>query len=229
MSDGWLFKSGAHLHLLQTLEAQFSLVRALALMSATQRSSYHQQIARTLEGKKEYAAAIIQWDLALAADPKDAQAWFDKGVAYHEMGQWQRAIDSLTQSIALRANYELAWNDRGWAKANLGRWEEAIIDYTKAIDLVPTYLVAWNNRGNAHGELSRWQECAADFTRGFELRGDLSTAEGLAVAKLAIHDGEGYRKICEGLLARSGKFEDPQTANFTAWICALAPILGPLN
>ena len=52
--------------------------------------------------------------------PKDlAGAYFKRGVAYHSLKQYDRAIDDYSQAIRLDPNYAFAYNNRGNAYDDL--------------------------------------------------------------------------------------------------------------
>ena len=66
-------------------------------------------------------------------------------------------------------------------------------------------------------------DAAADFTKAAELKPtDHSPHYWGALTELGAGDREGYRKTCVGMLGQFAETEDAQTANFTAWSCALA-------
>lgn len=86
-----------------------------------------------------------------------ASAYYDRGLAHLEKGEYDRAIADFDQSLGLDPTSAWTLNNRGmawYAKADLDR---AADDFDEAIRLDPEYALAYNNRGEVHkdrGDLS---------------------------------------------------------------------------
>ena len=68
-------------------------------------------------------------------DPEYAIAISNRGLAYNDLGQYQRAIEDGNEAIRLDPQDAVAFNNRGIAYYNLGLNERAIDDYDEAIRL----------------------------------------------------------------------------------------------
>ena len=66
-----------------------------------------------------------------------AKAFFNRGAAYDDKGQYDRAIRDYTEAIRLRPGYADTYANRGLAYVKLGRRAKAIADFRKAIALRP--------------------------------------------------------------------------------------------
>ncbi len=98
--------------------------------------------------------------------PEDlARAYFNRGRAWSDKGQFDRAIADFDQAIRLDPEYPDAFNNRGVAYAGKGQFDRAIEDYDRAIALDPNYAIAIYNRGLAAQSLGRTDEAAAYFAR----------------------------------------------------------------
>jgi len=82
---------------------------------------------------------------AIELDPKFALAWYNRGVAYDQLDQFDKAIADFSKAIELDSKYALAWYNRGMAYLDLGQKENAIADYSKAIELDSKLPAAHNN------------------------------------------------------------------------------------
>ena len=71
--------------------------------------------------------AITDDDQDIDLDPEDAEAYFDRGLAYAEKGD--RAIADYDQAIALDPQFALAYNNRGIAYGQRGDLNRAIANF----------------------------------------------------------------------------------------------------
>jgi lipoprotein NlpI len=79
-----------------------------------------------------------------------AVAFLNRGAAYLDKGQPDRAIQDYDQAIRLNPNYAAAFRNRGRAYSAKGDNDRAIADFNEAIRLDPKRAVAYNNRRNNH-------------------------------------------------------------------------------
>jgi tetratricopeptide (TPR) repeat protein len=68
-------------------------------------------------------------------DPKDATAYYKRGVAYQFKGDVDRAIADYSKAIELRPGYARAYESRGSAYANKGVYTNAVAGVTRASEL----------------------------------------------------------------------------------------------
>ena len=76
--------------------------------------------------------------------------YFNRGVAYHHKGDYDRALGDYNRVLGLNPNYAEAYNNRGVAYHEQGDHERAIEDFNTAIALKPHYAEPYNNRGTAY-------------------------------------------------------------------------------
>ena len=84
---------------------------------------------------RQYANTIQELDKAIQLDPDDAEAYFNRGVAYGELGQYQTAINDYTKAIQLDTDNALAYANRGYSYRKLGQHERGGADQDKACSL----------------------------------------------------------------------------------------------
>jgi tetratricopeptide (TPR) repeat protein/S1-C subfamily serine protease len=141
--------------------------------------------AKSSLGNKQ--AAIVDYDRAIALNPKDSQVYYNRGIAKSELGNNQTAITDYDRAITLNPKFALAYVGRGMAKAELGNNQAAIADYDRAIVLDPKLDRAYNNRGIAKSELGNNQAAIVDYDRAITLNPKNSQAyynRGIAKSEL---------------------------------------------
>ncbi len=67
----------------------------------------------------EYEDAIAEYTQAIALDPKLAEAYNNRGLAYADLGKYAEAIADYYQAISLDTKYAVSYNNRGEAKKYL--------------------------------------------------------------------------------------------------------------
>ena len=96
---------------------------------------------------------------AIHANPDDARAWFLRGNAYLDRGQYEFAASDYSKVIELTPDDAVAYNNRGIAHRNSGFTDLAVSDYTKALGLDPNYRDAHNNLGMALSDIADLRCC----------------------------------------------------------------------
>jgi len=94
--------------------------------------------------------AIDYLSNAIELNPNHAETYNKRGIAYYNLGRYQRTIEDNSEAIRLDPDFTVAYNNRGSAYAKLGQYQKAIEDYNEAIRLEPRYAKAYQNRGFAY-------------------------------------------------------------------------------
>ena len=113
--------------------------------------------------------AIANHTEAIRRDPKNANAYYNRGNAYAENGDADRAIADYTAAIRLERTFANAYYNRGNGYSNKGDTDRAIGDYTEVIRLDPKYVLAYYNRGNAYSNKGDTDRALADYTAAIRL------------------------------------------------------------
>lgn len=120
--------------------------------------------------KGRHREAIAAFDKAIRLNPRSAETYNGRGIAYDELIQYERAIKDYDAALALNPKYAEAYFNRGNAYSDLGQSERAIKDYDEAIRLDQNNSGAYYNRGVAHMNLGH-SEVAADAQAYLNLKG----------------------------------------------------------
>jgi tetratricopeptide (TPR) repeat protein len=96
----------------------------------------------------------------------------NRGVAYGELGDYDRAILDYNEALGLRPddatsirNLRVGHVKRGIAEANLGEVDAAIADFTKAIELDPSHYLAYLRRGQVLADSGQHELAIPDLEK----------------------------------------------------------------
>lgn len=123
--------------------------------------------------KTDYDCQIRLYRGQIAANPKDAEAYYGLGLALQNKDQYSESITALTAYLDsgvtnteyLADGYSL----RGYAYAQVGDHERAVSDYTRAIGYVPTKSDFYYRRGRAYNALKKYDASIPDLNKALSL------------------------------------------------------------
>ena len=115
---------------------------------------------------------------AIQLNPNYTDAYFNRGVAYGETGDYDHAIVDYTKAIDLNPNYANAYTHRGVAYHNKGEILYALQDYSTAIGLNPELAEAYTHRGNVYLSEIDIHRATEDYNAAIKLNPDSGLAYG---------------------------------------------------
>ena len=131
-------------------------------------------------------------------------AFFEKGNAAYDAGQYERALEMFDKAIESGIASEIVYNNRGAALDALGRNADAVESYTKATSSDPSYELAWHNLGNSLYMQEAFGMAAQSYAKAASLKPDRKENwSGLA----ASYGKLGKARKAKPAIARLGKFE----------------------
>jgi tetratricopeptide (TPR) repeat protein len=77
--------------------------------------------------------AIRYYDKAIALHPEFAQSYRERGLAYSNKGDFERAVEDLTKAIELDPDFSVFYTERGFYRIRTGDYDGAISDYNWVI------------------------------------------------------------------------------------------------
>ena len=107
--------------------------------------------------------AIKAYSRALELNPRDAEAYNNRGIAYHRKREVDQAIEDYSKVMELNPGLAIAYNNRGVAHNSKGKVDGAIEDYNIAIGLNPDFVDAYYNRGEVWLRRREWEKAKADL------------------------------------------------------------------
>jgi tetratricopeptide (TPR) repeat protein len=127
------------------------------------------------------AACTQLLDSKTLSATEKSNALNDRGLAYLELGQEDRADADFDEAIRLYPKNAPAYLSRGNAYSEQGRHSRAIKNYDEAIRLDPEFALAYHDRGLTYQEMGDLKRALADFEKAGELDPDnASTANDIA-------------------------------------------------
>jgi tetratricopeptide (TPR) repeat protein len=106
---------------------------------------------------------------AIRLNPELAEVYSYRGMAYSDLGKYDKAVSDYTKAIELNPDNPQSYNNRGWARDKLGQYDKAIADYSRAIRIDPHYSSAYNNRGVTYYNQGQIDKALADFDKACKL------------------------------------------------------------
>ncbi len=119
--------------------------------------------------KRDFQGAIADYTQALTLDPEYEKAYYNRGLAYLDIGELEQAVNDFSRTLQLDSQHARAHYHRGRTLILMERWEEAGGDFTRAIELDPTYAQAYRRRGDVLVQLNRTEAAISDYRKAAEL------------------------------------------------------------
>ena len=94
---------------------------------------------------------------------------YDRGEAYYEKGEYDKAFSELTKAIEIDPMLTRAYVIRGMAYNDKDKFDLAIADYSKVIEIKPTDAHAYISRGMAYGNKGEYDLAVADYSKAIEI------------------------------------------------------------
>ncbi|MEO6550094.1 MAG: tetratricopeptide repeat protein [Ferruginibacter sp.] len=146
--------------------------------------------------KKVFAIVFSQLVVGIA-NAQTAREMFDKGFAYGNSRQYDKAIESYTEAIKLGPDMAGAYMNRGFAYIMEKQYDAAIQDYSKAINLAPDNKLNYYNRGYCYQQKMLYDLAIKDLNKtisidpayalGYQVRGNIYAAKMLHDLALQDH------------------------------------------
>jgi len=128
-----------------------------------------------------------KYSLILAFCPFDAEAYYQRGLAYARREQLPQALDDFRRALALKPDHSEAHYQRGLVWRKQGKPLEALTDLGRTIALQPNHAGAYRARGMTYFGLRDWTKAAEDLARAAELTPDWPDLHNRAAWLLATH------------------------------------------
>lgn len=85
-----------------------------------------------------------------------------------QQGDYQGAVEALTQAIEADPLNFGALLNRGLAYENLKQLDKALQDYSRAIELVPSFGMAYHYRGHVYAKLQQYERAVEQYDQALK-------------------------------------------------------------
>ena len=119
--------------------------------------------------QKDYAGAIEEFTHALQYAPYFVEAYFQRGLAYYDLGEILQAVSDYTEVLRLNSQSVEAYYCRALARVVLKNLPGALEDVDQVIRLNGNYAAAYSLRGTVRRKQGFIQDAIANFKKAAEL------------------------------------------------------------
>ncbi len=116
-----------------------------------------------------YDQAIEDYTKSLEINPKNADAFLNRGNAYYDKGKYDQAMADYNKVLEVNPRNADALVGRGNIYYSKIQYDQAISDYTKAIEIYPKYTEASYNRGLAYHAKGQYDQAISDYAKALEV------------------------------------------------------------
>jgi tetratricopeptide (TPR) repeat protein len=109
--------------------------------------------------------AIKYWGHAIEQKQNIPLSYNNRGLAYYDLKQYQKAIEDYDQAINQDPDYVAAFNNRGNSYYELAEYQRALSDFNQSLQLDPNYPKAHFNRGLVYYQLNQNDLACNDFQK----------------------------------------------------------------
>ena len=157
----YLARSISNARLRNFKEALQDIDKAQSLGYENADISYFRGMVYMLAG--DYSQAEKQYNFAISANNKYANAYCDRGTAHLLRTNYKAAIDDYTTAIAINPSATYAYVFRAQAKAESGNISGALSDINTALQISPDDYDLINARGQLLAKNKQYDKATADF------------------------------------------------------------------
>jgi len=165
----------------------FAVFAAVASMGSAGSYQYFKGNERLQSG--DFQGAVNALTKALAKDPENFGALLNRGLAYENLKQYDKALADYDRAIAIVPAFGRAYHNRGHVHSKMAQYERAVADYDEALknannvvieaqgEIVEVDKAAVHyDRGNALYELKKLDEAVASYTSAIAIDGRFAPA-----------------------------------------------------
>ena len=109
--------------------------------------------------------AVDYWGRAIRSKQNTAEAYNNRGLAYHELKQYDKAIKDYNQAIRLVPAQVAAYNNRGNSYYEIDEYQLALADFNQGLKRKPDYAKAHLNRGLVYYQMDKTDQACKDFQK----------------------------------------------------------------
>ena len=114
---------------------------------------------------KNPGKAVDYWSRTIRSKQNTVEAYNNRGLAYHELRQYDKAIKDFNQAIGLDPARVAAYNNRGNSYYEKDEYQLALADFNQSLKRKPDYAKAHLNRGLVYYQMDKTDQACSDFQK----------------------------------------------------------------
>ena len=116
-----------------------------------------------------WKSRLSLWDDTIRKSPGKARAYNNRGLAYHDLGEYDGAISDYDQALELNPRFQDAYANRGIAYRKKGEFDKAISDFDQALAIDPNCAGFYNGRGVTYKEKGEFDMAISDYDQALRI------------------------------------------------------------
>jgi len=168
----YLFSKKKSLNTANTKEKRFLLCLLLLLMpllSVSQLNiNYFLQKGKYKLYYYKYSEAIEAFNTVIEHQPNNAKAYYLRGIAKYNLGDFYGAEEDYSQTIDIKANYAQAYYYRGMTRIQLYNFQGAIKDFNQTLSFITSDAELYIQRGFCKLRLEKFESAIKDFDKSLK-------------------------------------------------------------
>ncbi|MFI5151156.1 MAG: tetratricopeptide repeat protein [Bacteroidia bacterium] len=148
------------------------------------------QVARGLAkvNVRNLQGGLADYESVLKHNPRNIEAWNNKGDIYNQTGEKLKAIACLKMTAKLDSTFPGTFQNLGFIYSDMDSLDMAINYLNKALKMVPEDGMTYNNRGYVYYKMKKYDQAIIDINKGLELApGNSYGYRNRALVYLALH------------------------------------------
>ena len=125
--------------------------------------------AKTWALSRVWHDSISLWTHVLKIDPRNTIAYLDRGQAYIDAGELDKALADLDALEKLEPENLKIYNNRGIIHFKRGEYDKALNEFNRCIALNPRFQLGYLNRAILWGHMREYEKSIRDLTAAIEI------------------------------------------------------------
>ncbi len=138
-------------------------------LSAKDREKFSNERGVGYFRKKEWDAAIADFNEAIRLNPQDNVLFGNRADSYRNKKEWDRAITDINKAVQLNPKNRRNYYIRGLIFYDQDNYDRAIPEFAQAIRIDPKYDEAYYYRGRSYFLKKEYKSAIPDFTESTKL------------------------------------------------------------
>ena len=130
----------------------------------------------TYNRNKVWLNEFTLWDDAVHQAPEVARPHLNRGAAYQNQGNPDKAMADYTRALEINPRDFVTYSNLGMIYMDRADYDRAIFDFNQAIMIDAGYAGAFNNRGRVYDKKGDFDKAIADYSKAIKIKPDYAGA-----------------------------------------------------